>query len=162
MGATTLVSVTDYLSSAYDPDVDLVDGVLEDRSFGEKDHAKLQLKLAMMLNTLGGWFVAIETRIQVSPTRYRVPDVCVYAQEPSEQVFVTPPILVIEVLSPEDRMSRMQRKVNDYFLFGCHNIWILDPWECKAYQFDGKAISEVYSTLTTDDHRLSLSLAKIF
>src|SRR6185295_19323690 len=42
MDATTLISVEEYLSSVYDPDMDYVDGELEDRSVGEKDHAKLQ------------------------------------------------------------------------------------------------------------------------
>ena len=111
MDATTLISVEEYLSSGYDPDMDYVDGELEDRNVGEKDHAKLQLRMARLLDNLGGWFVTIETRIKVSSTRFRVPDVCVYEQEPDEQVFKVPPLLIVEVLSPEDRMSRMQRKI---------------------------------------------------
>ena len=45
MDATTLISVEEYLSSGYDPDMDYVDVELEDRNVGEKDHAKLQLYL---------------------------------------------------------------------------------------------------------------------
>jgi Putative restriction endonuclease len=75
--ATTLVSVEECLSSVYEPDLDYVDGELEDRYVGEKDHAKLQLRMVRLLDNLGGWFVTIETRIKVSPTRFRVPDVCV-------------------------------------------------------------------------------------
>ncbi|MGH9629907.1 MAG: Uma2 family endonuclease, partial [Bryobacteraceae bacterium] len=108
MGVNTLVSIGEYLSSSYDPDMDYVDGELEDRCVGEKDHAKLQLKMVKMLDGFG-WFAIIETRMRVSPTRFRVPDVCVYEKEPDEQVFTKPPLLVIEVLSPEDRMARMQR-----------------------------------------------------
>jgi hypothetical protein len=37
-------TVGEYLSSAYDPDVDFVEGELEDRNVGEKGHAKLQLR----------------------------------------------------------------------------------------------------------------------
>jgi Uma2 family endonuclease len=162
MSATTLVSVEQYLSSVYDPDVDYVDGELEDRSVGEKDHAKLQLKLVRLLDSLGNWFVTIETRIKVSPTRFRVPDVCVYTVEPDEQVFSTPPFVVIEVLSPEDRMARMQRKIEDYYGMGCRNVWILDPWRRKAYQYDGTAIVEVHGTLTTHDSLLALGVAQIF
>ena len=126
MDATTLISVEE-LFSGYDPDMDYVDGELEDRNVGEKDHAKLQLRMARLLDNLSGWFVTIETRIKVSSSRFRVPDVCVYAQEPDEQVFKDPPLLVVEILSPEDRMSRMQRKIEDYYRMGCKNIWILDP-----------------------------------
>jgi Uma2 family endonuclease len=162
MDATTLISVEEYLSSAYDPDMDYVDGELEDRSVGEKDHAKLQLRMVRLLDSLGGWFVTIETRMKVSSTRFRVPDVCVYAQEPDEQVFNDPPLLVIEVLSPEDRMSRMQRKIEDYHSMGCRNVWILDPWRRKAYLYDGNAIVEVQGNLTTHVPRLSLTISDIF
>ena len=162
MDATTLISVEEYLSSGYDPDMDYVDGELEDRNVGEKDHAKVQFRTARLLDDLGGWFVTIETRIRVSSTRFRVPDVCVYAQEPDEQVFRDPPLLIIEVLSPEDRMSRMQRKMEDYYRMGCRNVWILDPWRRRAYRYDGTAIVEVPENLTTHVPRLSLSISDIF
>jgi Uma2 family endonuclease len=166
MGATTLVSIADYLSGVYDPDMDYVDGELEDRNVGEKDHAKLQLRVARlldnMLDHMGAWFVTIETRIKTSATRFRVPDICVYAEEPEEQVFETPPLLVVEVLSPEDRMSRMQRKMEDYYGMGCRNVWILDPWRRKAFQFDGTAIVAAQGILTTDIPGLSLSISDIF
>jgi len=160
MGATTSVSVDEYLSSAYHPDVDFVDGELEDRNVGEKDHAKLQLRMVRLLDT-GNWFVTIETRLMISATRYRVPDVCVYEREPEEQVFRTAPLIVVEVLSPEDRMSRMQRKLEDYHGIGCPNIWILDPWRRKAYRFDGASIVEV-PELATEDGRFSLSVSHLF
>jgi Uma2 family endonuclease len=162
MGATTLVSADEYLSSVYEPDMDFVDGELEDRNVGEKDHAKLQFRVAKILDSLGEWFVTIETRTKVSPTRYRVPDVSVYAEEPDEQVFTAPPLLVVEILSPEDRMSRMQRKMEDYYKMGCRNIWILDPWRRKSYRYDGTAIVEAQGNLTTDVPSLNISLADVF
>jgi Uma2 family endonuclease len=160
MGTATSIPVEKYLSSAYDPDVDFVEGELEERNVGEKDHAKLQLRAVRLLDT-GKWFVTIETRIRISPTRYRVPDVCVYEREPEEQVFQTAPWIVVEILSPEDRMSRMQRKIEDYHAIGCPNIWILDPWRRKAYRFDGASIVEV-SDLTTHDARLSIGVSQLF
>ena len=44
MDATTLVSVEEYLSSVYEPECDYVDGEIEDRNVGEKDHSKLGSK----------------------------------------------------------------------------------------------------------------------
>jgi Uma2 family endonuclease len=156
------ISLAEYLSTVYDPDMDFVDGELEDRNVGEKDHAKLQFKLAKLLETSGGYFVAIETRIQVSSTRFRIPDVCVYEEEPEEQIFTTPPLLVAEILSPEDRMSRMQRKIEDYRAMGCPDIWILDPWRRKAYRFDGASTVEVQDELTTHDSGISILLSELF
>ena len=158
MSVNALVSIEEYLTSAYDPDVDYVDGDLEDRYVGEKDHAKLQVRMLQLFGKLNTkWFVIIETRMRVSPTRFRVPDVCVYAQEPDEQVFTTPPLAVLEVLSPDDRMSRMQRKLEDYYTMGCRNIWILDPWEKKAFEYNGTATTEVYDKLSVSGFDISLS-----
>jgi hypothetical protein len=161
MSTSTLTTVAGYLSSVYDPDVDFVDGELEERNGCEKDHAKLQLRLVKRLDT-GEWFVTIETRIAISATRYRVPDVCVYEHEPEEQIFTRAPWIVIDVLSPEDRMSRMQRKIEDYHALGCPNIWILDPWRRKAYRFDGISIVEVQDRLATGDSRVVLFVPELF
>ena len=54
MDATTLVSVEQYLSSVYEPDCDYVDGELEDRNVGEKDHSKLQFRVQMPLSRIPG------------------------------------------------------------------------------------------------------------
>ena len=160
MSVNALVSVEEYLTSVYDPDVDYVDGDLEDRYVGEKDHAKLQFELAFRFKTQTKWFVIIETRMRVSPIRFRVPDVCVYEQEPDEQVFTAPPLVVIEVLSPDDRMSRMQRKIEDYYTMGCRNIWILDPWEKRAFEYNGTATTEVHDKLSVAG--FDINLADIF
>ncbi len=146
------VPVDEYLSSVYDPDVDFVEGELEDRHVGDEDHARLQQRVAQPLES-GQWAVTSGTRIRISPTRYRVPDVCVYERGA--------PWIVIEVLSPEDRMSRMQRKIEDYYTAGCPNIWLLDPWLRKAYRFDGTAMVEV-SRLASYEGRVSLSLPLLF
>ena len=146
------IPVSDYLSSIYEPDVDFVDGELEDRHVDDEDHAKLQRRIVQLFDT-GKWSVTSGTRIRISPTRYRVPDVCVYEHGA--------PWIVIEVLSPEDRMSRMQRKIEDYYTAGCPNIWILDPWLQKAYRFDGVSMVQV-TELATDDARISVSVSLLF
>ena len=46
MPTEELVSVREYLSSSYDPDCDYVDGVVEERNLGEKDHSSLQMAVA--------------------------------------------------------------------------------------------------------------------
>ena len=46
MGAiSNLVPVEEYLHTAYSPDCDYVDGVVEERNVGEKDHNKAQQEL---------------------------------------------------------------------------------------------------------------------
>jgi Uma2 family endonuclease len=132
----TLVSVEEYRSNIYHPDVDYVDGHLEERNVGEKEHGKLQLRITLLLKRTRKVVAFIETRIQISRTRYRIPDVCAYEQEPDEPVFTQPPVLCVEVLSPEDRIHRVMNVVRDYLSMGVPVVWALDRREKKAYIAD--------------------------
>ncbi|HXM41460.1 MAG TPA: Uma2 family endonuclease [Bryobacteraceae bacterium] len=93
---SNLVSVEEYLHNTYDPDCDYVDGAIVERSVGEKEHAKAQRELLLYLHQRHrqwGIFAIQEQRVHVSPSRYRVPDVCVVlGPEPDEQIFTKPPI----------------------------------------------------------------------
>jgi Uma2 family endonuclease len=69
-----------------------------------------------------------DVRMQISPTHFRVPDVLVLrADAPREPILTHPPLIAIEILSPEDRPSRFQDRIDDYVAFGVEHIWILDP-----------------------------------
>lgn len=59
-----------------------MEGILVERNVGEKDHTKLQVRLASWLEAKEddlGICVFPEQRIQVSSNRFRVPDLCVVA-----------------------------------------------------------------------------------
>ena len=129
--ANAIVSVEEYLHTVYKPDVDYVDGKIEDRNVGEYDHSSLQAALLIYFHQRRfEWNIRIvqEQRMQITPTRYRVPDTVLFSRDVEpEQIFTRPPLVCIEVLSPEDRLPRMQAKVQDYFDMGVKAVWILDP-----------------------------------
>ena len=137
MASSTLVSVSEYLKNSYRPDCDYVDGRLEERNVGEHDHAALQAALILWFGQFQKeWNIEVlpEQRMQISATRFRVPDVCVVSlNEPVEQILTKPPLLCIEILSPEDTMRRMQERIEDYRMFGVQSIWILDPGTQRGY-----------------------------
>jgi len=167
MPAGTLISVSEYLSTSYDPDCDYVDGEVLERNLGEYDHAKLQKKLILYFGIRERpWRIHVvpEQRLQVSPTRFRVPDVCVVAgAEPDEQIFTKPPMLCIEILSPEDTMTRMQERINDYLGFGVAHVWVLDPRTKRAYDYTAADMREAKDgVLRTDDPQITVPLAEIF
>ena len=45
MAAGTQISVEEYLHTVYRPDCDYVDGVVEERNLGERDHSWIQGRL---------------------------------------------------------------------------------------------------------------------
>ena len=158
-----LVPLQDYLTADYRPDVNYIDGHIEERNVGEKDHGKLQLRVANLLNGLDDVYAFIETRVRISETRYRVPDVCVFVdQEPDEQVFTRPPFLCVEILSPEDRMSRVMAVVQDYLQMGTPNVWILDPWNRQAYVADSTGLSVMADRIATGGSRIAFRLDELF
>jgi Uma2 family endonuclease len=131
MAAGTLVSLDEYLNTSYKPDCDYVDGEIQERNLGEKDHSKAQRRVIRYLCAQYPRFaenVYPELRIRIRAARYRIPDVCILSENaPDEQVPAYPPALCIEILSPEDRMSRYLERVNDYFEMGVPHCWIVDP-----------------------------------
>ena len=167
MGAwPTPVSVDEYLHTAYDPDCDYVDGIVLERNVGEKDHSKVQRNLLVYLHqrrTLWNIFTIREQRVQVSRTRFRIPDVCVVlGSEPDEQIFTHPPFLCIEILSPEDRMTRMQVKIDDYLRFGVAWVWLIDPQTHKAWIYTSESIREVGDgILRTESSEIAVPLSEI-
>lgn len=44
-----------------------------------------------------------------------------------EEVLTRPPLAVIEILSPEDRISRYNERLGDYRQMGIQNVWVIDP-----------------------------------
>ncbi len=143
------ISVSEYLHTSYRPDCDYVDGTLEERNLGEFDHAALQdALLSWLRDHREQWGVRAlpELRVQVSPTRFRVADICVLSvSAPREQVIQTPPVAIIEILSPEDRVSRYLRRLEDYRKMGVRNIWVIDPAERRGFDFSSGSWIETRS-----------------
>jgi Uma2 family endonuclease len=108
-------------------------------------------------------FVWPEQRVRTSPNRCRIPDVCVTAQDPLTDVFETPPLICIEILSRRDEMSDVLEKLEEYAAAGVRYIWVFDPRRQKAFYCDG-ALREVASGVfaTTEDPFVELPLADVF
>ena len=163
---SNLVSVEEYLHTLYRPDCDYLDGVLVERNVGEITHQMAQQELVVFLRErrqLWGIFVVQELRVQVSPTRYRVPDVLVVlGGRPDEQILTKPPFLCIEILSPEDRVGRMQDRIDDYLRFGVRYVWVIDPYRQKAWIHTSDEIREVRDgLLRTQDPELIVPLGEV-
>jgi Uma2 family endonuclease len=125
-----LVTVEEYLHTSYRPDCEYVDGRIEERNVGKWEHARVQWLLAAWFFTHEKeWGItgSTEQRIRVSQTRIRVPDLVVLTAGPQPDVLIDPPLLVIEILSPDDTYSDTQERAQDYRAMGVEAVWIIDP-----------------------------------
>ena len=161
------VTVEEYLRTSYRPDCDYMDGRVEERNVGEHDHGYLQLLLGVLFtNNRDAWGVRAVTdvRTQVSPNHFRVPDLSVLrADAPKERILTHPPLIVIEILSPEDRLSRFQDRIDDYLAFGVEHIWIIDPERRSAWKASSAGLLLVQNgELVVEGTPIRVDLTEIF
>ena len=151
MATGSPVSVHEYLNASYRPDCDYVDGEVLERNVGEKSHSRLQTALWLYYDARRrqwGLWSFVELRVQISATRFRIPDVCVTVGDPPEQVLTTPPFICVEVLSPEDRLSAIRERGDDYLAFGVPYVWIIDPIVRRAWRYTREGMHEVVELRT--------------
>jgi Uma2 family endonuclease len=130
MATVSNISLNEYLCTGYRPDREYVDGEIKERNVGKWEHARVQWLLA-------AWFFAhekdwgitgsTEQRVRVSENRVRVPDLVVLTAGAQSEVLTDPPLLVIEILSPDDTYSDTQERAQDYREMGVETVWIVDP-----------------------------------
>ncbi len=166
MATKALIPVEVYLTSDYRPDCDYVDGEVLERTLGGRKHGRLQLKLGAFFLARQehlGTYAIVEQRVQVQPGRYRVPDVCVLLGSTEEEVLSVPPFLCIEILSPEDRITRVWERLHDYFKMGVPNVWVIDPQTRLAHMATPAGdLHRVTDALRTTNPTLEVPLSEIF
>jgi Uma2 family endonuclease len=167
MKATTLVPVEEYLRTSYRPDCDYVDGEVLERNVGEHDHSDLQTELAYYFRARRKQWklhAVVEQRVQVQPTRFRIPDVCIVKEpRPHPAIFRQPPFICIEVLSKDDSLIGTQKRIDDYLKFGVPYVWVFDPIDRRVWSYSIDGNREVKDgILRTENPSIEILLAEIF
>jgi Uma2 family endonuclease len=161
----TQISVEEYLHTVYRPDCDYVDGVVEERNLGELDHGLAQTRLAQFFMNLfrqTGLLPVTELRMRVNPTKFRIPDVVVTRGKPDEQILTKPPLLCTEILSPEDRISRMNLRIQEYLDFGVPVVWLVDPAERRVWVYRKNGMKEATDSISLDGTDVTVPFPEIF
>jgi Uma2 family endonuclease len=165
--APALMTMEQYLHTSYSPDVDFVDGDIQERNLGEFEHGHIQgLIFAWFLVRANAFGIigSVEQRIRVSAERVRICDVAILRKSvPRERVTTTPPFICIEVLSPEDRLARAERVLADYQAMGVKSIWLVDPIRRVAYFYDADGLHMASrNTLRVADTEIELGMDDLF
>lgn len=165
MVVSSLVSVDDYLTTIDSDDArEYIDGRLVERNMGTPDHSDWQTGIASYLrvNYKSIW-TGGEADVRVAPTRFRIPDVvCTKQPRPATSFVTEPPLLVVEVLSPNDKAEDMQEKIDDYLAFGVPCVWVVNPRTRRGYIYTGDGMREAKDgVLRTTNPEITLPLAEI-
>jgi Uma2 family endonuclease len=167
MATATQISVAEYLSTTYRPDCDYVDGEVRERNLGEYDHSRPQgLLCAYLLHREKEWRIraVLEQRVQVTPTRFRIPDVCAVLEgSPVEAIFRQPPFLCAEILSKDDSFASIIDRLDDYLAMGVANIWVIEPKTHRGYSYTADGFLEAKDgVLRTSNPGIEVPLAALF
>jgi Uma2 family endonuclease len=141
MGAKTAISIAQYLETSFpDFDREYVDGELVERALPDDPHSTTQALLIhffMALRNTLKLYVRPELRLRVRQERVRIPDVAVFhPNRPPREIHSVPPFIAIEILSPDDRMSEVQTKLDEYRTWGVPHVWLVDPHTERMYSCD--------------------------
>lgn len=100
------------------------------------EHGRATANLTMLLllhvkaNRLGAVCTEVGYKLESNPDTVLGPDVSFVAKDRDlrpEGYYLGPPDLAVEVRSPSDRKSRLERKVNMWLSFGTKSVWVVDP-----------------------------------
>ncbi len=144
MATTThAVGTDEYLRTTFEHDPELIDGQLKERPMPTELHAYVQA-------LLGHWFLLhkaewgvmplSEVRTAVRAGRFRLPDVAVLRARPlNNNPLKDPPLIAIEILSPDDSFSDLRDRAQDFAAMGTEHIWLIDPEQRTAFAWRAEA-----------------------
>ncbi len=151
-----LVSVEEYLSSSWERDMEYVDGVLIERTMPTVLHGALQILLGILLGQYRkqfGFTIVSKVRVEtIAGGRYRLPDVMLLPRHtPADNVVRQAPWAVIEILSPDDRLTYQFQRYAEFWARGTREIIVLDPETSRSFRWKDNGL---YEAPITDGIRL--------
>ena len=141
MGVKTAASLDEYLRTSF-PDLDreFRDGEIVERTVPDYSHSRTQALIAFFFEALHKKlpvFACTELRLRLREGLVLIPDVCVYwPDEPASRFPDVPPLVAIEIMSPDDRLTAVREKLEEYRAWGVKHVWLVDPHSRRMYTCD--------------------------
>ncbi len=135
------VSVEEYLNTSYEYDPELIDGYLRERPMPTNLHAFVQAMVVYWFAMhMDEWSIMPlpEVRTRVTSSNFRLPDVAITHLGPIRgKTQDAPPLIAIEILSPDDRISDLSDRATDFSRMGVEHIWLIDPETRETFSWAG-------------------------
>ncbi len=161
----TLMPVEQYLRTVYKPDAEFVDGEIVERNSGENPHSEVRVRLVEIFYELKKKHPVhcrTELRMRLAPARIRIPDVALFhSEKPVELVPSDAPLVVVEIVSREDRHTEIIQKFEEYRAWGVTHIWLADPWQRQLSVYGDNGLTTVGS-LQISDLGLEITASDLF
>ena len=160
MATKALITAEQYLATHFEREPEFVHGEIVERTLPNLSHGRTQQRLAVLLD--GAGFCCTEVRMRLAEDVYRIPDVAVFGGTgPAEEVPSSPPLLAVEVSSPDDRLHDLLQKLEEYRVWGVAHIWLVEPELRKFHIYDNGSLTEV-SRLELPEVGFAVTAAELF
>jgi Uma2 family endonuclease len=158
------VSVEEYLHTSF-PDLDREyrHSEIVERTLPDYLHSRTQAILIFLIEALRKRFslyACPELRVKLREGVYLIPDISVYQGVPPGPVPDIPPLIAIEILSPDDRWGAVRDKLEEYKSWGVAHVWLVDPHGKRLYRCES-TLTEV-SVLALPEFGVEITPAEIF
>ena len=96
----------------------------EERRGGDIAHSLAQAAVvAYLWAHRQRWDILVLPEVALAGGRLPVPDIAVIKGEPNDAA----PYLCIEITSPDDDATVLERRIEEYLEFGASFVWVIDP-----------------------------------
>ena len=140
------VTPEQYLATQFEREPELVRGEIAERPLPTFQHGNIQLRMGSRLMALQQSypvFTSVEVRVRMALDLYRIPDISMWEGAVPDGVPATPPLLVVEISSPDDRLDAMLQKLEEYRAWGVQHIWLVEPELKRIHVYDGGSLNAV-------------------
>ncbi len=160
------------------PTCELIDGVLVEKAMGDRESLLAHYIGRRMGDIVDpndlGVLLGADGYFRLGGKQLRAPDVSFtpwssFPEEeiPEEAYWSVAPALAVEVLSPDNTVAEMDRKIGEFFAEGTKLFWVIDPVTKSAKVYtSAKRCKELDSSGVLDGGKVlpgfKLSLAELF
>lgn len=142
MATTTLLTADQYLKMHFEERApEFVHGELIERSMPTPLHGRLHYLLALRLQNVG--FGVIGVHMRLADDVIRIPDLAIFRDPPESRMPSSPPFIIVEIISPDDRHAELMKKFDQYRAWGVEHIWVVEPDIQKLHVYESRGLIEV-------------------
>ena len=161
----TQIRSEDYLRMTFEHDAEFVHGEIVERGMPDLIHGRIQSLIVIEFGKLTRahhLYPCVEVRMKVAPGVYRIPDVAAFAPTlPEQAVPDKPPLVVVEILSKDDRQTDLMQKLEEYREWGVAHICVIDPSTKQFSMYADLGLQNI-SALYLSEYGFHLTPAELF
>jgi Uma2 family endonuclease len=164
MATKAQITAEQYLHMTFEYDAEYVHGELVERALPDLNHSRTQARACFAMEELHSRFrliPCIGVPMKLAEDLFRVADVAVFSICPTEDYPEQPPLVIVEVVSPDDRYNYLMEKVEDYRVWGVPNIWVVDPHSKRLALYTEAGLRNA-SSLALANYPLDLTPEALF